>query len=141
MERKSLLILVLAFVFVLGGLGIFNLVNSSSTIDGVRTVDMHLEISDKAGFNVDTDALYFGRTTPGTQSSTRFFNVSNDKEYPVKFVMETQGDLGKWTQLSESVFVLEPGEGKEVRISVLPPKDAPFGEYEGKLRVVTYKRF
>ncbi len=141
MKKKNLLMLVVGLALLLSIVGVANFAYSSMYIEGVKVVDMHLEISDKAGFNVDTDAFYFGRTTPGTQSSTRFFNVSNDKDYPVKFVMETQGDLGKWTQLSESVFILEPGEGKEVRISVLPPKDAPFGEYEGKLRVVTYKRF
>lgn len=109
-------------------------------VKDVLVLDMHLEIGDRLGFNLDTDALYFGKVIPGTSSVTKFANVSNTEDYPVVVNIKMCGELGEWVIISEDKFVLKGGEVKELSLSALPPEGTPFGNYTGKLKAVARRK-
>ena len=104
-------------------------------VQDVRTLDMHLAISNVFGFNIDTDKIYFGDIPPGTSSSRKVI-VSNDDFEKSIVRIKTFGDLKDWVIVSEKNFILEKGEYKLIEVSVYPPPSAEYKEYEGKLLII-----
>ena len=94
-------------------------------------IPMDIQVGDKIGFNVDGDALHMGRTTPATQSSTRFIDITNDEDYKKRVRISFEGEMAPWSKVSEYDFILTPGETKELKFSVKPPMNTSFGNYTG----------
>jgi hypothetical protein len=101
----------------------------------VREVRMHLKVANYTGFNLDTDALYFGAIAP-TGSGDRDLVLINDdsRDKSVRIFME--GELSSWVYPAKNNFILEGSSNMTLGFHVAVPKDASFGEYEGIIRVV-----
>ena len=66
---------------------------------------MDVIVSDHIGFNLDTDALHFGRvTSPGWAG--RELVISHDNEKPTRVDISVFGDISNWVYLNKSSFVL-----------------------------------
>ncbi|MFH1683214.1 MAG: hypothetical protein ABIA37_05460 [Candidatus Woesearchaeota archaeon] len=138
MNKKELAI-ILVIVFLLG-MTATSLFYSHYLVENVMMVEMSLEIGDKLGFDLEKDILNFGRTAPGVSSVTRFMEISNIEDYPIRIKIKTSGELSEWVTASEYNFVLSAGEIKKVDFVAAPPQDAPQGEYSGKVRVLAMKK-
>lgn len=108
-------------------------------IEDVREFNMSLIVGDHAGFDVDTEKLAFGMVSPGGNSCTRFIDLSNKKDYPLKIYINFYGDFADWVSVSNNYFILNPGEEKKLSFSASAPGDAAYGNYTGKVRFV-FKR-
>ena len=103
----------------------------------IKTLNMSFEIADKIGFNVGSDALYFGKTMPGG-SSKRNVNLENNFDFPVLVSIKTYGSITGMVTVSDNDFILRPGEKKGI-IYYVNGGSSPEGNYTGTTRVV-FKR-
>lgn len=117
----SLVVLVIASLFI----------GHSST--PTAEIEMFAKVSNYTGFNVDTEAIFFGTLIPSSQS-TRIINITNNNGASL-VKLKTKGELKKWVTLSEKQFTLEKDEIKTIKINIAIPKNAQFGEYEGVLKI------
>jgi len=127
---------VICILFSIGLTGIFY---SLYMIKEVKEVDMLLKVSDVVGLNTDSDAIKFG-IVPPAGIGTRTFILKNDYEIPLKTYIEISGDIKPFIRLEDNYFWLNPGEQKEIKIYADVPKDAEFGEYKGKMRVLLKRK-
>lgn len=103
-----------------------------------QVIEMDLNVADYAGFNVDTDKLFFGSTTPGS-TSRREIVVENIWEDELFVTLIATGELRGWSSFSDNKFVIKPGETKGVNITVSVPKNAEVRKYTGKT-VIHFKK-
>ncbi|VVB68467.1 Uncharacterised protein [Candidatus Norongarragalina meridionalis] len=106
-------------------------------------VAMHLNVSDNArtmGFNVGTDALWFGRVPPGAAGS-RDLTVANHFAYPRDVEIRAEGNITQWITAAPSSFSLNPNEGQIVDVSVEVPRNATPAEYDGTLIILFRRQF
>jgi uncharacterized membrane protein len=101
----------------------------------VKEMGMHLKVANYTGFNLDTDALYFGAIAPGG-SGERDLIISNEHTSDRSVKVYLLGELSAWVRPSESAFILSGGENKSVKFHVDIPEGAEYGEYEGTIRLV-----
>ena len=104
---------------------------------------VHLNVSDNArtvGFNVGTDALWFGRIPPGAGGSRQMM-VANHFAYPREVEIRTEGNVSQWVTVTPSAFPLDSNEGAYVEVSVDVPRNATPAEYDGMLTVLFRRRF
>ena len=128
MNKKLILIALTITAASLFFLGIYNPVSYDT-----KKIDMHLTVGSYTGFNVDSDAVYFGTIMP-YGIVTRTINITNlDKMSLVN--MKVYGDMKGWIYVSENNFILGPNENKDVRIMIYVPKDAEYKNYEGELKI------
>ncbi|MBN1544099.1 hypothetical protein JW898_01400 [Candidatus Woesearchaeota archaeon] len=99
----------------------------------VYDVRMSIEVSDRSGFNTDTDSINFGKAMPGN-SNTRTMVMSHDFSRPLLVHFRKSGNISAFVALPDD-FYLEPGLIREVPIHAIIPDSAAEGEYEGNLRV------
>ncbi|MEE9405960.1 MAG: hypothetical protein V3V26_00980 [Candidatus Aenigmarchaeota archaeon] len=124
---------VIAFLIVMAAFGtsvVFFLSHSQE----ITEVRMHLKVSNYTGFNLDTDALYFGTISPGG-SGTRELNLVNG-EGEKRTMVFLIGELGKWVYPAENNFIIGKNSNRSLKFTVVVPQDAEFGEYEGTVRLV-----
>jgi len=100
--------------------------------------DMHLYVATTMGFNVATDAIWFGKVVPGG-SSERIVTLKNLNPEPRTAAIYLFGDLAEWAWASEKKVLLGPGESREVRVVASVPEDAPLG-YRGGFLLVVFKK-
>jgi len=102
----------------------------------VKTVnDSHI------GFNVATDALYFGIVPIGYGSSTREFNITNKYDHNILAKLEPQGgNLSDWVFFNNYELFIQPQESKEIKAIVHVPNQTKIGNYSANLRVYLYRR-
>lgn len=129
-----LIILILAFTTI----GIVSIVYSTMTTIGVRDIEMDVKVGAKIGINVDSDKLWFGMTNPGG-SATRQIFIGNEHDFPIKVLFVPLGQLKDYIGVSDNPALLQPGENKEVSVTVEIPKEMPHGNYTGIMRVVFTK--
>ena len=98
-----------------------------------------LIIGDRAGFDINGTALTFGMIAPGTNSK-RDLIIENDYNFPIKFEFNVKGDIEKFLVFDEVVY-LKPGENKTVSIYTITPDNEEYGNYSGKMIVVTKRDF
>jgi len=102
-----------------------------------KEFDMHLEVSDMVGFNVDTDALYFGAGPPGSVH-LRDIRVWNDEDVTEIVKIKTEGELAKYVRIEESKFELTPNETRRITLTAIVPGNAQNGtKYAGKVIIQT----
>ncbi len=100
--------------------------------------DMHLYVEKVFGFNVATDALWFGKIPPGG-TSERIVNLKNFNPESRTATLYFFGDLAEWVDAGEKKILLGPNESKEVRVVARVPEDAPFG-YRGGFMLIVFKK-
>ena len=121
-----LLITVIFLLFI-----IYTLVNPPQTV----YYDIYLTVGNYTGFNVATDALYFG-TVPEGGSASRFIEIKNEGDRKLESSLIFEGNVTAFLSAGSKV-VLEPYQNMTVRITASVPPDAPRGEYFGKVYVVS----
>jgi hypothetical protein len=130
-NHSKLLALVACSVFVT--IGIVLLFFSFYAVFKVYDLEMSIIVSDKSGFNTDTDKVNFGKAMPGN-SNSRVIVMEHDYGRPLLIHFKESGNISRFVQLPDD-FYLEPGLSKEVTLSATVPKDAQKGYYEGRLKV------
>lgn len=134
-NRKFMLIIIIFFLAV----GIISLVYTFVLAPEIEEFDMYLTIGDYAGFNVATDAIYFGTIPPGEGGSRKILFENDNFYFSEKVKISASGELAEWVWTEENNFVLDKSESKRVRVHVSSPKDAEFGNYTGKLKITFRK--
>ena len=94
-----------------------------------------LIVGDKAGFDVNSTALTFGMITAGS-SSSRNLIIENNYDFPIKVEFNVKGDIKRFL-VFEKVVYLDSGENKTVSIGTIDPVNEEYGNYSGKVIVVT----
>lgn len=138
MNKNSLLIIgaVILLLVLVGGYFVF--VNPANQTIGQKSFGMFLTVGDRVGFNIDSNAVYFGKTLPGSMAK-RDLIVSNDFEERVLVIVETTGDFSKWVSWSESNFYLNPNDVKNITLTASVPNNAQLGDYFGSVTVYFVK--
>ena len=129
MKFKLFLTLILILIILVVFLFFFK--NKTLLCDYVE-LDSYLVIGDSLGFNVDTDAIYFGTTIPGSSVSREVY-LNNTLCEKAKVVIDVEGDLKNWISISDNRFILLKEEGKSVEFTVSPPEDVEKGNYSSKI--------
>jgi len=128
-------------VFLLAGISIllgflsFYLINFNLVEEKRMGID--LEVGSPAGFNLDSDAIHFGRVLPG-DAAQRSILLKNDFSFPVKIKLEVEGELEKFVFFEDKIL-LKPNEETQVNFAVNIPEDQSFGNYSGELVLKTYR--
>ncbi|NTV24134.1 MAG: hypothetical protein HGA85_07255 [Nanoarchaeota archaeon] len=126
MKRIAILGIVAAFVIITVFMGVYILYIVKSPI----SLEMHGEVSDKIGFNLDADAIKFGKLFPGA-TSRRAINLTNSYQYPIYFSVRLSGDIAKYVSVSQNEGRLEPSEVRSLTYYFSPSKSTGFGNYSG----------
>lgn len=100
----------------------------------VSAYDMKMRVGGYVGFNLDKEELNFGTVLPGG-GSKREIIVTTDS--PTRLLIFLEGDLAKWTSVSENDFVFNGT--KSLTFMANAPKNASFGDYKGKAILVFKK--
>jgi len=99
-----------------------------------ENINVFINVGDYVGFNVDTDALYFGTLPPGN-SANRNINIYHDMNFPKKVIITPYGEVSEWLTFSENNFWLQPEEYKQVNIKIAVPKNMELGNYTGNISI------
>jgi hypothetical protein len=126
-----LVILIIAFTTI----GIVSIVYNTMTTLGIRDIEMDAKIGDRIGIAVDSDKLIFGMMMPGG-AGKRDMYIGNEHNFPISVQFNPIGQLKEYTTIAENPVILQPGESREISIAVNFPKDMPYGNYTGIMRVV-----
>ena len=119
-------ILIIAFLFI-----------SLSPVE-VREFQMSVGVGSGVGIDVGTEDLTFGTLLPSATAERPIILVNNDAQS--KFVRaKFEGELAQWATISENNFILLGNEEKTIKAILEIPKDAPVGDYTGKL-IITLRR-
>ncbi|MFH1285999.1 MAG: hypothetical protein ABIH99_05455 [Candidatus Micrarchaeota archaeon] len=136
MNIKSVVLLILFAVFLFSAIYIFL---PKERILETKSFSAYLEVSSVVGFNIGTDALYFGRTLPGG-SSTRKIAVQNPLNTSVYVRLTSDGELANWITFSENEFELQANALRNVSITATAPQNAELGNYSGTVTIYIYTR-
>lgn len=112
----------------------------SFVIENIVYYNMAVKVDDHFGLAVDNETLNFARVLPG-QSAEKTVTFSNPSDHNIRVVILTQGNLSQWVKISDSNFVLFPGQKKTVAFEVLVPSYASFGNYSGEAKIIFKKEF
>jgi len=129
----SLIVVLVSLTVVVGYVGY----NRYYMVDTLSK-DLHLEVGDKIGVNLDTDKIYFGKTHPGGMAK-RHLNISNNYGFSVRTNINVEGEITDFISVSENNFIIEPHSSKEITYYAETTEDTEKGTYEGKT-IVVFKR-
>ena len=136
-DKKTLMVILLSIVLLTVSFA-YLYYNLNLGFSEIKTLPMSLKVSDVIGFNVGTDAIYFGKTKPGG-TSKREVNIENNYDFPVSVSIKIRGDIEEYVSVSENNFKLAEGEKKQISFYAQTQKDTPEGNYTGETDVV-FKR-
>ena len=129
--KRYLLVLLLALILLIPFLTFFMIV-------GVREIDTTVAVGGELGFNVDTDKLYFGTLLPGGHAE-RSLDIDSLACKKCLVVINKNGELADWLDLSADKFVIKQWERKSVNVVLSVPEDASEGTYNGTLKIIFWK--
>ena len=86
----------------------------------------------KIGFNLDSDAMHFGKM-PSGGSSERFIVLKNNRNRSVGIRIYGQGEISKYMLVEENEFFLGPGESRKIRFAVMAPNTITTNGVDGKI--------
>jgi hypothetical protein len=134
-KRNSILLIlfILVIIFVL----IFYWWNNFSVL-GREQVYTSFIISETLGFDLNPEALTFGKIGPG-QSAKRDLQIENNFDRKARVDIRVKGEVKDYLTVSENDFFLEAGERKNISFAVYTPKDIPKGKYEGVINIFLKK--
>jgi len=99
--------------------------------------DVYVVKPGNGAFGLDKeDNIRFGKVAQGNMGE-RFFNITTGREIKVK--IKTEGNISGFLVVSENDFWMEPGETKNLVLSVHIPQDTELGFYSGKIKVYFLK--
>ncbi len=130
--RPKLIWLMLLTLIIAAALNAITILESRKVYQ-TEELDVFVKVSNYTGFNVDTDAIYFG-TLPNSGKSTRIVQIANsDRES--KVMLDATGMASEWIIITNKTFIMRPGETANIPISIIIPSDAPEGSFDGRLRI------
>ncbi len=88
----------------------------------------------KIGFAAQTDELNFGRVPLGGRS-TKFIDVSNTFNSPVKLKAHLSGNITPLVDLSEQEVLLDPKETTQIRVTF---NSNAIGNYSGNINIISH---
>lgn len=105
--------------------------------DVVQTlnVPMDVKVADNYAFNLDSDAVHFGKVVPGNDG-IRGFNLTSTFTFPISAELRFSGPLSKWVSATENNIILPPSTTHAINLTVSIPEGTPFGHYFGTMHVV-----
>lgn len=109
-------------------------ISNQNNIVEKKSVPVSLNISDKAGFNLNKSSLTFGNLLPGT-SSKREIIIENNHEFPLNVELQIQGNIEKYLEYKKS-YTIEPKKKKEIPFVARIPEKEEQGNYSGEVIVV-----
>jgi hypothetical protein len=114
-------------------------ISSILLLNNVRIVEtkklnVKYEIGERAGFNVESENLNFGRLIPGT-SGTRSISIYNEHSFPVKSKLTYSDNLEGKLLCNCSSKILLPNETITLPLTLKTSKDEITGNYTGFIEV------
>ncbi len=113
---------------------ITGIVYNSYNIYKIETIDVDYNITEGGtiGINADTDAIHFGRVSPGF-SAEREFTVSSDKDAVI--ITELKGI--DYVSLNPSYAQIKAGEKISFKVYLNIPENALVGYHKGEIKIIT----
>ena len=132
-NRNSVVILAVGI-----GLGaLMGLLLFSFTLKEMREIEVQLQVSSTAGFNVDSDKIYFG-SIPPTGHGQRQVILRNTHAQKALMRLRIHGEIAPWVKIDPAWVVLKPQDERPSTIHVFVPADAPAGNYSGTVEIITH---
>lgn len=133
MKKNSLVLIILTLVFLL----IFSsmLFYRYYYFKGSQSLEMQFETAEKLGFNTDTDALFFGKGIPGTQTK-RNLQINNSYDFPVNVMIKTEGNIKPFVSVSKNNFFIDAKGSTVITYYVQTSKDTPYSNFSGYTTLV-----
>ncbi len=131
--------LLFALIAVLAASAVTVLFYSFYYIFDVQKVKTDLEVVPQhiAGFNLDPDALHFGKLG-AANCATRSLTITNSRNFPLRVESKVLGSIAPYIQMPDNGRVVQKGEQISYGFMACP-KGAELGNYTGVV-VVTFKR-
>ena len=128
--KTALIILIIAVLII----GAYFIINAFYITEQIIRIPVDIRVSDAVGFNLDTDALHFGAMPEGS-CATRFFNVSNNRDYQIRILLKKQGNTSAYVSLDRYDFKIPPKSATSVKAKACIPIGATKGNYTGSIAV------
>ena len=87
----------------------------------------------------EMENITFGNTPPGMMQCL-MHKVKNNFDFSVKVYFYSRGKIADYITIEPHRLYLEPGEEKDAQICFKPSTATEFGDYEGKLIVLTRRQ-
>lgn len=129
-NKLTILLLIISLVLFLSVIYI-----NSKVVLKKEEIIATLMVGDKAGFDTNNTALTFGMLTSGSGSSRNLI-IENNYNFPIKFEFSVEGNIQRFLVFDEVVY-LDIGEEKTVSISTIIATNESYGNYSGKMIIVT----
>ena len=130
-SKKTILILMIVALITIAITTIFY---NQYKIVKTQTINVDFEIGEDIGFNIDTDALHFGRIPTGS-SSTRKLNMTNNYNFDIKVNFKPSEELDGVVIARENNKILSPGEIHLFWIDAKAPQNPEKQYYNGTLKI------
>jgi hypothetical protein len=102
-----------------------------------RTIDAFVEVvKHGAGLNGDTDALRFGKSSPGS-IGTRYIDINSSVNAIVDIYVN--GDMAKFLSVDNNHMTVASGDDMHIPVYVIIPVGTQLGNYSGKIHIVLTK--
>lgn len=128
---RFLIILLPIFLLALTGGMLFY---SFYVVKDVRIIEMKAKVGDVYGLDVNSTAISFG-IIPNYGNSERRMTIRNAYNIPLKVSIKTSGDMAGWVYASNSSFILNPAEEKEITFNAAPKMDVAQGSHKGTIKI------
>jgi hypothetical protein len=141
-KKKRNTIIAFVFIIIIVLLAIFltgSLINFFSVLEK-EEIDAFLMVGPGFGIAINGTAIVFGRIPPGN-SGQKELVIKNDYEHDVLIKIYARGEMKDFLTISENDFILKPEENKTIGFIARVPPEIPYGNYTGKVTVVTHKPY
>ena len=137
MKLKVQNLVLLSFIVILFSVILTVFFYKSLIIKEVNYHDMHIQVKNNVGINIDTDKLYFGGVPKGKRSAARrSFTYSNPYDFPVEISINFYGEMAPWMLYKQDETKLSSGETKTITLYAGVPLDTDYGNYTGTARFI-----
>ncbi|RLG20101.1 hypothetical protein DRN74_05985 [Candidatus Micrarchaeota archaeon] len=138
MTRKFVLLAISILLLAIGGTALFF---STFMIKEKRIIPVDVVVSNRAGFNLDPDAMHFG-LLPRGGTGKRMIVINNSHNFPVDVVIKVYGNITPWIDLQPTPpIILVPKSKLKVNFTVSIPDNAKYGKYAGYIKILLKRRF
>ncbi len=97
-------------------------------------VDFKVLGKNRAGFNLDVDALHFG-IIPPQGGAQRGIILINNHEFPVFLNIRAKGNASDYLSVEKNNFVLDANSTKSILFFIELPEDINYGIYNGTVTI------
>ena len=135
MKRTQVYLLVLALIILTALITAFVFANKQYV--SIQRIPIDLEVAGSVAFNLDPDAVHFGKMGPGS-TGIRGIILNNTKNVDLVAELSAEGDLANWITVSHQNVEVSANSYRQVNITASVPDGTEFGKYKGTL-IVRFK--